>query len=62
MGNEAFSGCSSLTTINYTGTQEDWLNLVSPALEWDINSGEYTVYCTNGVITKPIPEEDEDLY
>lgn len=27
IGNYAFSGCSSLTTVNYTGTKEQWNNI-----------------------------------
>ena len=47
----AFECCVSLTTINYGGTIEEWHNLVADS-DWDEGIPNYTVYCTNGQITK----------
>ncbi len=51
IGEGAFSYCSALTSITYNGTQEQW-NAISKGAEWDDYTGEYTVYCTDGNITK----------
>lgn len=51
IGSCAFSLQSSLTTINYGGTKEQWNEIIKGTL-WDDNSGNYTVYCTDGQITK----------
>lgn len=48
----AFSDCTSLTSINYGGTVEQWTNDISFGTEWDINTGNYTVYCTDGTVAK----------
>ncbi len=49
--NNAFGGCSGLTTINYNGTIAQW-NAVAKLFSWDFNTGNYTVYCTDGTISK----------
>ena len=46
-----FSNCSLLTSISYKGTIEDW-NKITKDNSWDSNTGNYTVYCTDGEITK----------
>ena len=46
-----FAWCSSLTTINYTGTTAKW-NKTHKGYEWDRETGNYTVYCSDGTITK----------
>ena len=51
IGNNAFYCCSSLTNINYVGTVEQW-NAISRGSSWDSNTGNYTIYCTNGEIAK----------
>ena len=46
-----FKGCSLLTSIFYKGTIEEW-NKITKVTDWDLNTGNYTVYCTDGEITK----------
>ena len=46
-----FKGCSLLTSIFYKGTIEEW-NKITKVTDWDSNTGNYTVYCTDGEITK----------
>ena len=38
----AFAYCTSLTTINYLGTEEQWNN-ISKGSDWDLNTGNYTI-------------------
>ena len=47
----AFGGCSSLTSIIFNGTIEQWNN-ISLSDNWNSNTGDYTIYCTDGEITK----------
>ena len=47
----AFSGCSGLTSINFNGTKAQW-NAIFKGLNWDSNTGSYTVRCTDGTISK----------
>ena len=47
----AFANCESLTEIHYDGTIEQW-HSISLGSGWDTSSGEYTIYCLNGTITK----------
>ncbi|MBQ6882836.1 MAG: leucine-rich repeat protein, partial [Clostridia bacterium] len=42
IGNEAFYGCSSLTSIKYRGTQEQW-NGIKKYSDWDDKTGDYTI-------------------
>ena len=51
IGEYAFGGCSGLTTINYNGTIAQW-NAVAKCFNWVFNTGNYTVYCTDGTISK----------
>ncbi len=48
----AFYGCTSLTAIRFQGTMEQW-NAIEKGTDWDKETGNYTVYCTNGEILKP---------
>ena len=48
---KAFQSCSSLTSINFDGTKAQW-NAITKAGNWDNNTGNYTIYCTDGNITK----------
>ncbi len=48
---EAFSGCTSLESITYNGTVEQW-NAIEKASDWNNNTGNYTVTCTDGTIAK----------
>ena len=47
----AFAWCSSLTSINYDGTIDEW-NSISKGSYWNYNTGNYTIYCTDGEIQK----------
>ena len=48
IGDYAFSGYSSLTTINYRGTKEEW-NAITKGDNWNSGTGNYTiVYNYNG--------------
>ena len=51
IGDCAFQGCSSLTSIIFNGTIEQWNNIVKES-NWNNNTGEYTIYCTDGEIAK----------
>lgn len=42
---------NALTTITYNGTKEQWKALSKPDI-WDTDTGNYTVYCTDGTIAK----------
>ena len=51
IGENAFLYCISLTSITYNGTMEQW-DAVAKHDSWDANTGDYTVHCTDGDITK----------
>lgn len=47
----AFNGCRSLADIYFGGDTAAW-NDIEKEEQWDINTGSYTVYCTEGNVTK----------
>ncbi|MGN0796737.1 MAG: leucine-rich repeat protein [Christensenellales bacterium] len=47
----AFKDCTKLETINYNGTMADWNNIVKED-GWDSDTVNYTIYCTDGTISK----------
>ena len=47
----AFYGCTGLTSITFNGTIAQW-NAIFKGLNWDSNTGSYTVRCTDGTISK----------
>ena len=51
IGYGMFSNCSKLTSINFKGTKAEW-NAISKGSRWDSDTGKYTIYCTDGTITK----------
>ena len=51
IGNEAFYGCTGITAINYRGTIEQW-NAITKGSDWNTNMGAYTIYCSDGNISK----------
>ncbi len=51
IGNSAFNRCSSLTNITFKGTKAQW-NAIEKNYSWDGYTGNYTVRCTDGYITK----------
>lgn len=46
----AFS-CGSLTSIIFDGTQAQWKS-ITKWNSWDSDTGDYTIYCTDGTISK----------
>ena len=46
-----FGYCPALSRINYAGTQAQW-NAITKGTYWDLDSGSYTVYCSDGEIGK----------
>ena len=51
IGNNAFSSCSALTSIYYQGRKAQW-NAISKYYDWNYNTGNYIVRCTDGSINK----------
>ncbi len=54
----AFVFCSNLASINYSGTIEQW-KAIEKVHDWDSETKEYTVHCTDGKLDKSgnvIPE------
>lgn len=47
IGVGAFFSCTSLTEIRYAGTSEAWENTVNKEMYWDMETGEYTVICSD---------------
>lgn len=52
---EAFRGCESLRVIRYGGTKAQW-ETIEFGDHWDDETGNYTVYCTDGTIVKSSDE------
>ena len=51
IGNYAFQDCSNLTSITFTGTKAQW-NSISFGTNWNSDTGNYTIHCTDGDIAK----------
>ena len=51
IGGEAFRGCAGLTSITFQGTMQQWKD-ISKGYDWNNNTGDYTVTCTDGVLNK----------
>ena len=51
IGSRVFANCIYLTTINYAGTTSQW-NAITFGTDWNKNTGNYTIYCTDGTISK----------
>ncbi len=51
LGSYPFYECSSLKNINFGGTVEQW-KAISKSYGWDYDTGDYTIYCTDGKIAK----------
>ena len=49
--NNAFKNCPNLKYIVYSGTIEQW-DAIEKGTDWDAGTGNYTVYCSDGEITK----------
>ncbi|MBR6921480.1 MAG: leucine-rich repeat domain-containing protein, partial [Clostridia bacterium] len=46
-----FDNCDKLTSIIYTGTKALWNNIIK-YYSWDDYTGDYTIHCTDGDLTK----------
>lgn len=51
IGHAAFGDCKGLTDIKYIGSKREW-DIIDKYGEWDLNTGDYTVHCTDGDIHK----------
>ena len=53
IGVYAFYECDNLTEIRYNGTCEEW-QIISDGYNsyWDFYTGDYTVYCSDGTVSK----------
>ena len=51
IGEGIFEGSVNLKEINYAGTLSDWGN-IDKHENWDANTAEYIIYCTDGSILK----------
>lgn len=51
IGDKAFSGCNSLTNVTFNGTISQW-NQLEKGFNWNENTAEYTIHCTDGDIAK----------
>jgi hypothetical protein len=47
----SFARCSALTDLTFEGTMAQW-NAITKGTSWNYNTGEYTIYCADGEITK----------
>ena len=47
----SFSGCTNLMSIIFNGTKEQW-NAIDKGSYWNDQTSDYTIYCTDGNITK----------
>lgn len=60
IGENAFNGCNSLTRIIFNGTKEEW-HAIRKEKDWDEDTGEYTVHCTDGD-ERQKKREEENAY
>ena len=51
IGDSAFYYCRGLTSIKFQGTMQQWKD-ISKGYDWNNNTGDYTVTCTDGVLNK----------
>lgn len=51
IGSYAFEVCSKLKRIDFNGTKAQW-ETVEKGNNWGKNTGDFTVYCTDGTISK----------
>jgi hypothetical protein len=58
IGGWAFGDCTSLSTINYEGTVEEWHNIQKDS-DWSLLGYSCTVYCTDGNVTYGSDESEK---
>lgn len=51
IGTYAFRNCTALTNITFAGTTAQWI-YVAKGSNWNSNTGNYTIYCTNNYLSK----------
>lgn len=51
IGSSTFEMCTHLTRITFRGTVTQW-NAIVKGYDWHTYNGSYTIYCTDGTITK----------
>ena len=51
IGEKAFNNCQNLTSITFQGANALW-NTIIKGCDWNADTGNYTVYCTDGSISK----------
>ena len=51
IGHSVFFACNSLTSIIYNGTKSQW-SAITKGKDWNGQTGDYTIHCTDGDITK----------
>lgn len=51
IGDWAFYNCSGLMSITFQGKMQQWKD-ISKGYNWNNNTGNYTVTCTDGVLNK----------
>lgn len=60
IGRKAFFECRTLSTIMFLGTKQEWYEIKKRG-GWDRKTGNYRVYCVDGVLTKPLANEQSEL-
>ena len=51
VGIGVFSDCDKLTRIDFNGTKAQW-KAIKKGNNWSGNTGDFTVYCTDGTLSK----------
>lgn len=54
IGDYAFYYCTELTSITFNGTKAQW-NAIDKDYDWNYNTGNYVVHCTDGDLSKANP-------
>ncbi len=52
IGKYAFDDCTSLASITFNVTIDEWYYAIAKVSDWDRNTGNYTIHCTDGDIAK----------
>lgn len=54
----AFENCTSLREIRFGGTVVQWQK-IEKMQDWDLNAGNYTVYCTDGTFGNVVSDDSD---
>ena len=60
IGRKAFANCHNLSSIMFLGTKAEWMS-IKKCGAWDKKTGNYRVYCVDGVLTKLIANGQSEL-